>query len=84
MDRLLKKAKDNDTVTVSYDTKSVVYFYVVQGFFQQNPEATSIRLEALGKAVTNLIVTAQAIAATGLCKVKKIKDKLDLVTYGHN
>lgn len=83
VDRLLRKAEDgNDTVTVKAVEDNTVYFLTVKRYFDNLKNADrSIRLEALGSAITNLITVAHLLDSTGVAKVKKLKSKEKQVTY---
>ena len=81
VNRLLIKARENDTVTVKKDQDQKIYFVTILRYFEQPDCSGSIRLEALGSAVANAVAAAHLLVASGVAEIKKVKSKEKLVTY---
>ena len=81
MERLLLKAKENETVTVSKEQDPEVYFQVVKKYLECADTSDLVRLEALGSAVANLVTIANLLVAAGIATFSKVKNKEQVITY---
>lgn len=73
--RIVKLAKDRDSLTISRDEDSLIIFEAVKRLWDLPDTGEVLRLEALGGACENLILIAHLIEAAGVAKIHRIKSK---------
>ena len=81
MMRIVEKAKDHETMTVSKDEDPAFFFAAIRQYFNTPDTTETLRLEALGSAIENLVLAVHLVVAGGLADIQKIKTKEQAIAY---